>query len=578
MVSNGFYLYTDHLLSLNSFIDPSSKLTSSLALKVFCPLIISQWTKELYHHPDRAFSSYILQGIEYGFRIGFNRSQILHSATVNLPSQNSSVISDYLQREVSLNRMWKYPHLVSPPGIHISPIGVIPKKNKPGKWRLIVDLSSPRGFSVNDGISPDLSTLSYTSVDHLASLVLSNGRGAFLVKADIKEAYRMIPIHPDDQHLLGVHWNGCVYLDRMLPFGLRSAPKIFTAVADALQWILIRHGVSPLLHYLDDFILVADTVDKARSLKNILVTIFEHLGVPLELSKLEGPSTHLSFLGIEIDTESLLFRLPPDKLDKMKSELSHCVLRRSVTKRELQSLVGLLQFATKVIRPGRPFLRRLYAMQDIGSHPDHHIRLNGAAKADILWWHVFASQWNGISMLWDLDRSTPDVNVFSDASGSWGCGAYWGSQWFHFPWPPCLQSLPIATKELIPVVVAAAIFGHHWHGQIAKFTVDNMAVVHVLKATYCKDLHIMHLIRILVFLAARFNFWFVADHIIGKENSLADHLSRNKLCQFFSQVPQARQYHPPDLPDSLIDLLSSSQLDWTSKEWLTLFSTFVRQF
>ena len=93
--------------------------------------------------------------------------------------------------------MWKYPFHVSPPEIHTSPIGVIPKKNRQGKWRLIVHLSSPRGFSVNDGISSDLSTLAYTSVDHLASLVLSYSRGAFLVKADIKETYRMAPIYPD---------------------------------------------------------------------------------------------------------------------------------------------------------------------------------------------------------------------------------------------------------------------------------------------------------------------------------------------------------------------------------------------
>ena len=210
LISNGSYLYIDHLLSLDSFVDPSSQLTSSLALEACCPLSVSQWSQDLCHHPDKAFSSYILQGIEFSFGIGFDRSQALRSAPFNLPSQNSSVISDYLKREISLNRMWKYPHHVSPPGIHFSPIGVIPKKNRPGKWRLIVDLSSPRGFSINDGISSDLSTLSYTSVDHLASLVLSHGKGALLVKTDIQEAYRMIPIHPDDQHLLGIRWNECV--------------------------------------------------------------------------------------------------------------------------------------------------------------------------------------------------------------------------------------------------------------------------------------------------------------------------------------------------------------------------------
>ena len=83
-----------------------------------------------------------------------------------------------------------------------------------------MDLSSPVGFSVNDGISQELSSLSYTSVDHLASLVTSVGRGALLVKADIKEAYRMVPVHPHDQHLLGVSWQDSYYVDRMFPFSL----------------------------------------------------------------------------------------------------------------------------------------------------------------------------------------------------------------------------------------------------------------------------------------------------------------------------------------------------------------------
>ena len=270
-------------------------------------------------------------------------------------------------------------------------MGAIPKKNKPGKWHLIVDLSSPKGFSINDGISPELSSVSYVSLDHLASLVTSVGRGAFLVKADIKEAYRMVPIHPNDQHLLGIWWEDSVYIDRMLPFGLRSAPKIFSAIADTLQWILIQQGIKHILHYLDDFILVASSLDQAHSDKSTLITTFHHLDVPLEVSKLEGPSNCLTFLGIEVDTEALMFRLPPNKLQRLQSELSRCIHRHSITKRELQSLTGLLQFATKIIRPGRPFLKQLYAMQNIGSHPEHHVRLNSSARADILWWYLFAT-------------------------------------------------------------------------------------------------------------------------------------------------------------------------------------------
>jgi len=108
-----------------------------------------------------------------------------------------------------------------------------------------VDLSSPEGFSVNDGISPDLASINYyTSLDHLATLVLSLGKDSFQVKVDIQEAYCMVPVHPQDQPLLGVQWSGCTYVDRMLPFGLRLAPKIFSALADGLQWILGQEGIN----------------------------------------------------------------------------------------------------------------------------------------------------------------------------------------------------------------------------------------------------------------------------------------------------------------------------------------------
>ena len=387
----------------------------------------------------------------------------------------------------------------------------------------------------------------------------------------------MVPVHPDDQHLLGIQWEGSIYIDRMLPFGHHSAPKIFSAIADTLQWILIQQGIKHILHYLDDFILVASSQDQAHSDRSTLISTFHQLGVPLEPSKLEGPSVCLSFLGIEVDTEALIFRLPPNKLQRLQSELSRCIHRRSITKRELQSLTGLLQFATKVIRPGRPFLKQLYAMQNIGSHPEHHIRLNSAARADILWWHLFAADWNGISMLWDIGKLLPEFTILSDASGSWGCGAYWNGQWFHLQWPVYLQSLNIPTKELIPVVIAAVLFGKQWQGHLVQFTVDNMAVVHVLTATYSKDPHLMHLIRILVFIAARFNFWFIAKHIEGRANTLADDLSRNNMVHFFTQVPQARCYSPPPIPDSLVELLGSQHLDWTSTSWIRLFGFTMNQ-
>ena len=93
-----------------------------------------------------------------------------------------------------------------PKEIYIRPLGLIPKKNKPGKWRMIVDLSSPWGSSINDGISSDVASLQHTSIGDLAALVVSERKGSYLVKADIQEAYRMVPVHPEDQNFWV--WNG----------------------------------------------------------------------------------------------------------------------------------------------------------------------------------------------------------------------------------------------------------------------------------------------------------------------------------------------------------------------------------
>ena len=122
--------------------------------------------------------------------------------------------------------------------------GVVPKSNQPGKWRLIVDLSHPPDCSVNDGIVSRWCSLRYTTVDQAITHILQLGSGALPAKVDIEHTYRNIPVHPDDRHLLGMVWQDQLYIDTALPFGLRSAPKIFTAVADALEWVLLQAGLS----------------------------------------------------------------------------------------------------------------------------------------------------------------------------------------------------------------------------------------------------------------------------------------------------------------------------------------------
>ena len=166
---------------------------------------------------------------------------------------NAAVIDSYLQEECAAARI-SCPDERRAAEAHISSMGVIPKAHQPGRWRLIVDLSPHHAARVKDGIAPNLCSLSYVSIVVAARKLCELGTGAMIAKLDIQSAYRHIPVHTDDRHLLGISWKGKVYFDQALPFCLRSAPKIFSAVADALMWIMSCRGITAGIHYLDDFV------------------------------------------------------------------------------------------------------------------------------------------------------------------------------------------------------------------------------------------------------------------------------------------------------------------------------------
>ena len=254
----GRYCYTDDLLSLEAAV-PYEVILPDECLHIVSPLNPDVWSLFLIKHPDRRFVDYLIRGLCGGFRVGCRASaRDLQSASSNMSSaiHHPEVIDKYLREELECNRLVEVPHSESSI-VHISRFGAIPKKHQPGRWRLIVDLSSPLERSVNDYIDPSLCSLSYASVEDAAAFVLKAGQGTLLAKLDIKSAYRNIPIHPGDQHLLGMQWRDKVLVDTCLPFGLRSAPKIFNATTDALEWIMVNEGKTFLefiIHYLNDFL------------------------------------------------------------------------------------------------------------------------------------------------------------------------------------------------------------------------------------------------------------------------------------------------------------------------------------
>ena len=180
---------------------------------------------------------------------------------------------------------------------------------------------------------------------------------------DLESAYRHIPIHPEYHHLLGISWEGRTYVDRALPFGLHSAPKIFSAAADMMVWALHMAGIEHLIHYLDDFLfLVVPQTNEGTHIHSLALNVFARLGVPVALHKTEGPACIITFLGICIDNIAGELRLPLDKLQHLQGLIEAWAKKKASTNKELESFLGHLCHAATVVRLGRTFLRELFRL------------------------------------------------------------------------------------------------------------------------------------------------------------------------------------------------------------------------
>ena len=221
-------------------------------------------------------------------------------------------------------------------------------------------------------------------------------------------------------------------------------------------------------------------------------------------------------------------------------------------------MIGYLHHACKVAPQGRTFLRRMINLLCAFRRDDHPIRLNREFQQDLTWWQEPFQTWDGLSFFcmptW---APLPDLQVSSDASGSLGYGAIFKSHWFCGAWSAMQRSSSIAYKELFPIVIAASLSGSQWVSRQVEFLCDNESVVAVLKSGTSRDQSLMLLLHYLSMLAIRHSFSFTASSVHGKDNPVADALSRFQFPRFRALVPHA-DVAPAQIPASLLAALQMS--------------------
>jgi hypothetical protein len=483
----------------------------------------------------------LVKGLREGFRL---RSTIPTDPIKNgytnhiSASSNPSIVSKKLSVELALGRI-AGPFSVKPfPNFVISPLGLVPKKEE-GAYRLIHDLSFPKDFSVNSHIDPSFTSVRYELMDKCIAHIMSIGQGCLIAKADLKDAFRLLPVAPSDFRLLGFVWDDGLYFDRALPMGCSISCATFETLSRALQWIIVEKFKFPhVSHILDDFIFFGPS-DSPRC-SNALAA-FLHVAastsIPINDKKTVNPSTTVSLHGIEVDTVALSLRLPTDKKEDLLRKLSDMHCRKRVKLRELQSLLGSLNFACRAIVPGRAFVRRLTDLTRGVSNPNHFIRLSRASRKDIEAWRLFLTDFNGrVMCLPNSWISSDTLRLHSDACLA-SAAAVCGAEWFAVTFPESWSTRHIAIKELLPIVLAIQVWGPRLTNQRILFYCDNMSVVYVINGQTSKDSHLMNLLRKLVVLCLKYNIDLRAKHIPGKHNVVSDCLSR-------LQFERARHWAP----------------------------------
>ena len=490
--------------------------------------------------PHHAFVHYLISGLKEGFRLGYEGPvREFISPNAKSASEYSNIVDTYIETEVAEGRI-AGPFESQPfPSFRTNPLGIVPKKDS-GKFRSILNLSYPRGSSVNDYIDKDDYSLSYVTIDTAIQHILELGRGCFLNKVDIKDAFRIVPVHPDDWHLLGIFWKDQYFFDLRLPMGSRSSPFIFNCLSTAIVWILINnYELDNVAHILDDFLMVEPPGERGNAM-SVILYVFHILGIPVAPKKVVGPVNVIEFVGITLDTLLMEARLSPEKVSKLSEKLSYMLGRRKVTKKELLSLIGSLSFACKVVPPGRSFLSRMITLSCTVRENHFMINLNKSVKSDMTLWLTFLKKWNGRNFFLSNNVTfAQDLDFSTDAAGEVGHGGYLRGSWFALRWLPHQMGWSMPTKELFPIMIAANLWGSRWKQLRISVQCDNEPTVNMINKGYTSREPAASMLRLIMQSAMEHNFVLKSSHIPGKDNIIGDALSRFQFERFRLAAPEA---------------------------------------
>ena len=402
----------------------------------------------------------------------------------------------------------------SDPDKFLSTIFARPKKN--GEYRVILNLKK-----LNEWVP-----YRHFKMDTFESAVNLIKKDCFMASIDIRHAYHSIPIAEEHQKFLRFKWKGKIFQYTCLPFGLASAPRIFTKVLKPIFAKLRMLGYVNVT-YIDDILLLGDSKNDCKENVKLTRRYLERLGFVIhEKKSIFEPVRKIVFLGNIIDSEKMTIELSEDKKCIIQEECRMLCMKFQAKIRSVARVIGLIIASLPAVELG-PLHYRVLEREKIeylkNAKGDFEVLMpiSEEMKKELQWWIS-----NIHSQTKSISRGNPDITIKTDAS-LMGWGAVVGKHEAGGRWNQNEEENHINYLEMLAIFFALRSFENYVEGKYVKILSDNTTAISYInnmggiKSEKCNGLAIV----IWEWCLQR-NIWLICSHIPGKNNDQADRLSR----------------------------------------------------
>ena len=461
---------------------------------------------------DLGASKLVREWIRYGYRVPFlKRVQPFYQRCCPPTDPSQQLFMELL--EVRLLEVGAIELAISDQ--FVSKSRLVPKRD--GGFRLVVDL---RHINSHFAVVP-------CKFEPLVSLRHLVRPGDWFFSLDLRDGYYHLSIHPSHRKFFTTVINGRLYQFVGIPFGVQSAPFVFTKVMRVFVRALRARGLR-VLPYLDDFLVVASSQSEALQFRAVVSEVLSLLG--LTRNELKGqwePAQSVTHLGVGVDSVANRFFVPPDKMLVLKASAKSLVTyalshRRWVQGHRLESFIGFSMSLLVALQQVRTRTRSLYDALARRSSRSSDCQLSHQQLADLQWFVNLDESWNGLPLI----LPTPSVTMSTDASDfGWGASISGAGEARGF-FGPVVARRHITYKELFAVQQGLLALPSFLEGRTVSLLTDNQAVMAIINKGASRSAELMPLCRGIQALLRAMRVSWVATYIRSADNVEADRLSR----------------------------------------------------